>query len=336
MILDIFPYKSGAYDCYQIAIANVCNHFQRKYEMISLGGWCFQYNHTLDELSIGNQIRPYRRRKNNSLLTFHGIYTEDYKKETLSADIIKQYIINGVPLLIFSDLFNCNWNEAYQKYHFNHYYILIGYDGNEQFVCIDPYITERRIKCSLSELLANMTNYRIVRFTDIHASDTEYYDELISDYTYFVEKNTPQQIEKFAEGISNEFDLDKELFGYEKDLFAVPLVDNLKILSTKRKGYSNMLRYIGNCLNPQFNDYGEQAESIAKEWGEIRLQLLKMMLKNRVTKDNLLSVASAIRKLASLEEKMMYSIKTTAQLLLAQGFHEQTKIDDKKCKGCYL
>lgn len=280
MIIALECVYDTAYNCYQTAIVTVANLYKRDYQMMAMGKWCFHYESEKEE-RIGNKLEPYYGRDIVGHSFFHGINLNIYKEnKNKNRDIIIRLLQENKPILIHCDIFTCRWNMAYGKYHVPHFYIIYGYlEDSGNFICMDPYLNEKYIECDCMEIFDGIIDFRVMTLKkELHLDEYIFKTELLNDVKFYEVDNTYENINQFAYEIEEYMNLDEEIKGFEKDLFAVPLLDNLRIINMNRKSYIKMLEYINDLTNLKLEKIMDKAKICTNEWEYIRVLLIKMIM----------------------------------------------------------
>jgi|GEM_PF-2818582 hypothetical protein len=314
MLLDIECTNDSAYNCNQIAIATIANFYNRNSQMMAIGKWCFQYETEADDI-IGNKIQPYYRRDIVGYSFFNGIDVNIYEVNYRNTreEFIK-LLQENKPIIIHSDAFTCRWNVAYGKYHILHFYIIYGYlEESDIFICMDPYLNQKYIESTYLEIYDGMTDYRVITLKEEKIDEYIFKTELQNDVKFYKEESTFQKINQFANEIEKCMNLDEEIKGFEKDLYAVPLLDNLKIINANRKGYIKMLEYINNITNLHLDDIIDKAMTCTMNWEFIRILLIKTFVTKN--KSILERVVIQIKNVNQVEQQMFQMLSDYCSIL---------------------
>ncbi len=303
MILNLSVKTAGKYDCMQGVIATCAEYKLLDYYMISLGRWDFDYSRTRSNF-FGDCIHPYSQRDVDGGLIFHGFRFEE-KCKGGDINIVRNSIIDllahNEPIVIQSNLFYCSWSLAFKKYHFFHYYMIIGYEQKSDIVfCIDPYISNEVKEYTLEELADGIFKLLYLQIKESTKESNDYLLELKKDIEYFKNKKIVDNLLAFAEDLGKDKGIIMEIKQYQKDLYACPLLDAIKILSTNRRGYFCLLKELNNRQIIRIDFLEMYAEKIMVIWERIRVLLMKIAyLKS--AESQIEKVVQAIKKCAEIE-----------------------------------
>lgn len=269
------PVKNSAYDCIQCSIATIGQQRKQEYRFCSLGRWGFSYHKHADNC-IGESIYPHYFRNmemGNELFGVHLHSVEGNEDEIM--DKVVKILSGGEPLIVNGDMIHCPWYDAYQKYHLVHYYILSGYDKKKEcFICVDAFITEKKIECAFNEIFRAQNSYYTV-LIDEEKNIQIYLKELRKDIEYIKKSRMLKEMKEFAKDIRNNLRIEDELYGYNSDFFAVPIIDYIRVLAIHRLGYADMLQYLSEKGLKSFLKLSDMARNCGNQWLKVRMLLLK-------------------------------------------------------------
>jgi hypothetical protein len=200
---------------------------------------------------------------------------------------------------------------AYQKRHYFHSFIIIGYELEEKkIICIDSYITADIIKVDYDNIKPGIRNFGTIQFFDVHIPKLVYYKALIEDAEYVLNNDCCGNIIKFANEVKERLNFSVEFDGYSEELYALPLLDSLKTVYTRRYGYGYMLEYVGKITgNQDLIDISKSMFSCVDKWKILRSALLRMSMRP-ANKSKLDELVNSIYDIANLERDMALNIKS--------------------------
>lgn len=287
----------GPFDCHQTAMANVLSYYGYDYSYVALGKLLFWYDEK--EKKVGNRIGNLLARRNPKRYELFGVERRTEKLPD-AIDSVDYYISENIPVVIWADLYNCSWNDAYKKYHFGHCYIAYRKLKDDTYIIFDPYFDKREVIQSREELLDIATRYTVYIKKD--SSDNkieEICNEISRDAIYYFENDMPNNILKFGKALS-QVDLVEECDYPNTDIYAIPLLDNLKIICEQRKSYAMLLAYIGGNTEDKWIEAQEKLEKSAKYWEKMRIYIIKMLIKRNKFCDNAV-ISEYVKEIKNLE-----------------------------------
>ena len=289
------------FDCYRASIAVVLDENDMNYDFLNIGGWDFSYS-DIEKNMIGEKIIPNFNRKVDILERYYGIRTNWCEREKFVNIVTIQ---SKTPVMIKADLFDCYWNKAYKKRHFNHYFLLKAIK-DDRYICDDPYFEHFDFECSKKQINDLIKEYILF---DIENSDIsiEYIkNEIIQDAKYYYNNIIP--LEEFICEMKTRFNIITEIEGYGDDVYAAPIVDNIDILVRKKKSYLSMLSNIADEIEIHMNEIYENAAECVKEWDRLRLVILKASITKQNNKSKL---ANILENIYTKEKKFRESFYNT-------------------------
>ena len=91
------------------------------------------------------------------------------------------------------------------------------------------------------------------------------------------------------------------------DMYAIPLLDNLKIVGNQRSAYARMIHYMVDTKYSVWSDIANELDLSAQLWGKIRMYLMKIVLANSNKVDNAL-LSSYLKRIIELEKNCFKEI----------------------------
>lgn len=281
---NIEPIVNQYYSCHQALLASYASYQKREYDMIFAESWGFGYKK--DEHPFGISLTPdYQNRRNILLENFHGIKVKD--EQYTSMENLK-YLIKTLlpysPIILFCDVFNCPWNISYRKNHIEHYILITGLDDNTNHINIlDPYSTAYENIIDIDNVAPDYGCINTFLTLPLNKSQTKGYClEIENNINHIKNSNFFLNIENFHKDFKIRFD--EVLLTEYKDVYAIPLIINLRRIANQRFCYSIFLKkmakekiidcYIINIM-----------ENIAEKYSLLRILLIKQILKKKNNKE---------------------------------------------------
>ena len=276
----IEPILNQYFSCHQIILATYASYKERKYDMIFSESWGFQYEKNDNPFCVS--LNPgYQNRRNLLFEKFHSIKITDTQytdKEHLKNLI--QTILPDSPIILNCDVFDCPWNISYQRNHIDHYVLITGVDDKtKQFFILDPYSTENENIIDIDNLAPD--NGYIYSFETLPLNNLQ-----IEDYRLEIANNLDHiknnSFFKNLENFYNEFQIrfDEVILSEYTDIYAVPLIINLRRISNQRYCHCISLK---KMVSENIIDYSmvNIMESIAEKYGFLRTLLIKQIMKKK-------------------------------------------------------
>lgn len=304
MIINDFI--TGPYDCYQSVMANIAAHYGHVYQTVALGKISFMYRNEKNNF-IGKRIDALHMRKDLKIDELLGLERKEQPLLINCVDEMDCLLEKNIPIVVWADLYNCNWNQAYHKYHFKHYFLINGKVEGKSYVIADPFFHKFYLEQSLEELTKIADSCIVYKKKEIKQDRwNEIEEEILKDAQYYLDNDMGNNIVKFSTALKD-IDFSKE-FNYPQDeLYAIPMLDNLKIVGEQREAYAKLLKYTGANWNKVMLEATQWLLSSAELWGKLRIYFMKMILTNSCKCDNAL-IVSYLENIRQLEEKTFRTI----------------------------
>jgi hypothetical protein len=278
----IKPLNDKYLSCQQALIASYATFINHSYEMIFAESWGFIYKPKQD--SIGECISPgYRDVRIQNLRQFHGIDTEIIALDSLE-ELLNWYHkkIKISPIIIDIDAYCCPWNICYKKYHVLHYVMLLSYNrNNNEFKCIDPFSGQRDVVIlPVNEIEGWQGNASVFNTVSFENDMPDYCQEITNCLIHFHDGNIINNLEQFKKDLNNEALLNTELSLCE-DLFAIPLLQIIKVISDQRHCFSYFIKYLTKQGFYDLNDSINHFISLSSMYNNLKMNLIRCFYRKR-------------------------------------------------------
>lgn len=303
IVMNNMNLVSGPYDCHQTAMANIVKYYGYDHYAVAIGKISFEYYGDNDML-IGDKIKCQYMRKGVDYCGVLGIECEKYDMDEESVQKLNKFLEKGIPILVWTDLYECCWNDAYKKYHFLHCYIIYEKNENMEFCCIDPYFKKKNIKQTVDEFEKMAKGYDVYYKNRLN-NNSDYYRrisiEMKKDASFYLDNMMYDSIAKFMNELTS-VDI-KEECGYpDVDIYAIPLFDKLKIVGDQRAAYATLIRNMMDVKQNFWLDIAVELELSAQLWSKIRMYLMKKVMTGSNNLDATI-IKSNLNQIIELEKK---------------------------------
>ncbi len=192
--------------------------------------------------------------------------------------IIKKYTQNGRPVAIQLDAFNCPWNIAYQKVHFNHYILTLGYK-DEILLCQDPfcYINNIELDPKIQSYIGR--DYYIYNICEKKDMLPEEQKMILKEAVqYYIMTQTHNKILQFASDLIGQTDYFFNI-QLQNPVIINPFFIKLKSLVSDRLNFLLFLEDISAVMPDQFTALVNDFRKITKLWQDTYLLMIKTMMR---------------------------------------------------------
>lgn len=324
MLLDIKLVKSDPMFCVESVAASVATWLNRNYEMMFAGIWGFDILPENEE-SLGvigpRTTAGFTDEDMIQLLKiYHGLQINTHKIERVDilVPIIMGELAKGRPVAIsFDEPF---LSRPDQKNRFKGFLLIIGYDGQEGFHCIDirnnftdgkPFSANRLLK--LNEDLNSYSYHYYYTFSIVSDERKAInYDDFrfwLRNCKSLGNKNNPfQSMRYFAGFIRERLDYDLEKNGAES-LYSVPLLYNVMHLARARKLIAISVDYLWKkSKNPLLYHLSMDFLKMGYEWNQVWNMLFKVFYLSKDYNRLRMKIADKITEIAEKEESLITRI----------------------------
>ncbi len=209
------------------------------------------------------------------------------------------------PVIVHYDIYWCPWNANYLNHHYDHYFLITGYDEKEDsYKCIDSFYLDAPIKLSsdlLEKGIVDIIEHDVLKFTEPKELFIIIINSLRKNVLNIKNSSMFQDMLNMAERVLN-INYQDEFQEYT-DIKTVPLFMKIQNIVLNRIALSELCEdmYI-NYNDKIFSELAELFNYIHKEWN----MLLVILMKYYVTpKFKILENASAqIKRIVELEVKI--------------------------------
>lgn len=302
--------KKAQCDCLISTVYSVIFNMGNNYNSIFALFCGFQY-HSNEKTSFDErferggliQTADYSIQKITGVEVCHKIYSGNAKD---LKSIIHKNAENGLPVAIQLDAYNCLWNVAYQKVHFNHYVLTRGYK-DEMLLCQDPFCYINSVKLdekAQSNIGRNYYTYNINHVSELTVEDNK--KILESALRHYIKNQTNENILKFSEDLIGQQNYFNKL-RQQQPVIVTPFFIKLKSIVSDRFNFLIFLKSITevmpNVVSAAISDY----QNLVKYWNDTYLFLVKSMSRD-VDFDVLIQIGQRFIKLASDEYRLIQII----------------------------
>ena len=144
-----------------------------------------------------------------------------------------------------TDLYECEWTQGYQKYHFPHFFIIKGIE-NEKFIVCDSFFNKDNIQIDITQFVCKIIEIRyFVPDSEKMFNKLMVKEELLKDIYEYKNYGMSSEIICFADKLYNWEGIDKLTEQYSDGESMFPLADNIRIFMTNRLSYIEMIKKNG-------------------------------------------------------------------------------------------
>ncbi|OGI07987.1 MAG: hypothetical protein A2Y40_06655 [Candidatus Margulisbacteria bacterium GWF2_35_9] len=297
----ITPNKYSTYNCIENCIANICELNNVNHIPLFLFSWDFGYNQS--KSTIGEKIH------------YHYSCDIDFEKtinlskkylniqiinNKLNSEEIIENVLGGKNLIINIDSFDCSWNLAFQKFHYNHYYLLSKNSTTNEIIAIDSYSSPDIIFIDKNTLRKTLNTYSIDLYSNINKSLQELKSEFLNICLSNIQKNIFELMREFGNDllkINSIQDLSPQI----TDVSNSHIIRRLSYIANSRFNVMSLLSLL-NYNHKYILVMGE----IHNEWEKLKNLFIKIIISKRTNLT--LQAIEKIFYISKIEEKLCSNI----------------------------
>jgi hypothetical protein len=314
LMIDIKPVRNDNYNCFQTVVATLATFWRRDYELIFSDQWGFQFKVPFESNNqrIGELLMPGWKGETKEILNrYHGM------EITWHINVHYSYAINKLqeellvtrPIAIYIDSYLCPWSPAFNKYHTDHFFLVVGINVESMdLICVDPYYSNNVEFLSEEIYKDNIHKFCTFSVKD-HDSKINWRELLLS---YIPQSQSTLQrdnidpftmMRSFANEIMHNLDINMELED-NYDMLGVPLLRQLKEIENARYNFSSTLKYISHKFSDtDINAISQQIHEAGETWYKIRLMIMKLaFIPNKLNGQQ--KISQRINEVADFEERL--------------------------------
>jgi len=244
-----------------------------------------------------------RYEKYDVMMNYHGLKCIEQKlSQEECCSLVKKNIVQSMPVIIGTDIYQCSWNRYYQQKHNEHFLLVTDYQ-NGLFTCLDTYVSNNTYTFSWDEIALQSMLCSTFEIKESQ-EDLEGIFKVIRNYLlrYEEELNSSEiNAQSLSEGIMEHCD-----FNDEYDITMHEPIRQIKIHEDRRYCYLEMIQKIEHQFNinlSSIQSYLLDIISVLKDMK--RTTLVHILSTNRKQKD----IHTYIQKIIDLDKIMVSHMK---------------------------
>ena len=207
-------------------------------------------------------------------LSLQVINTKEYRKT------VNKFIENKKPVLVHFDSYYCPWGYNYLKYHYDHFFIITGYDkGN--YTCVDSFhldevalLSEEIFDKGIMHVINHEYENNNMKSVDV----IKIVENKLKENTSMIEESKMFKDMIALSDVILEMDKDKEFEGHN-DVKTVPLFTKIQNIVLNKNALSNVCEELFEKSGQEY--YKEIAKSffdISQGWNMLLVLLMKFFV----------------------------------------------------------
>jgi hypothetical protein len=319
MKLTIKPVENPWYNCLDVLLLTVTQHWGLEHRLMFANGWRFHYEKAPDtaqtvsfEKALDVRELVENRNIEDALGRYHGLLIQHNAMADIeqAVSLVRSELAKGIPVALGVDAYCCHWSSAYRKYHLEHYCLAIGLDEEKQnFIVIDPYLTMEIVEFPFSQYAETLGDSLIFGRSPAIPDAPNWRDLIEGRASAMLSRF--QEIRALADDLEKYLDFHQEVTRHE-DPFASRLVLYFKTLGFSRLNYAECLAYLAE-MSAECSI--KQAAVRMKEHGTEFFKIFLLLMKTSLTphRFKVSNIAQKLRELADREEVLAKELLRAAQ-----------------------
>lgn len=307
MLIHVSNINDRYLSCFEHPLALCLSILGKDYRLFFVTSWNFSNRFLIDFTNTKSNMEM--QMKIDAIQSYLGIKFKYNQNQSMMLDQIKKELDNQKTVIIHMNSVYCSWLTSYQTDIPTHHYILIiGYTDNS-FLCLDMNSTSPEV-LSYDDLMDGCIEYMFYsenEYTPKTLSAKDILDTLnrFSSNEYQMCNN----IKQFSYYIGAEFDIQKEIKGYEPFKYA-PFFTWIKGICASRMNYKRFLEWmIQACiLRGEYIAVLEGLNNIYKRWYHIIMCLIRCVY-YQDAKNKFAAISRDIAEVAELENEVLCQLK---------------------------
>lgn len=272
MVLDINPIHYDGLTCIENIVVSLAAHYNREYFLAFADTFRFEYSRPdiEQEVLIGSYINNSMKSTLNLVNQYCGIGSETI--ETKSVQKVFQVVIEqlqlGLPTAIHINSFWCPWHNEYQKLSHGHFCLAIGFDENNNILCIDPIIKLGTFSLPYDNFVNGGNSFCLIFSIDQPPKELSYKSILQDVVDNIPSTNNFANMRKFITDFYTRMNFLEEYKNADICLFDVPMHHNLWYISGERQLFLEFIKYMYKMtLNVGLLDVSDDILYVKNKWG---------------------------------------------------------------------
>lgn len=252
MQLDIKPIQISGLNCFESFLITLGAHYNREYLLAFCDTFCFEYLPDSREFKglLGDRIDVSKNNITENLKKYTGISFSEHKSKSAQKtfEIIKQNVLNNLPTGIYIETYWCPWHVGYQRLNDGHYCLAIGFDADNNIICIDPGLSLKIYTLPYNDFLHGYGDYVTFNIAKVQ-ENIDYNIVLKNSINNVLKSNIFNNISLFRSDFSTKLIFSEELKNMNISAWNVSILRNLIYVSGSRFLFSLYLQYISDKIH---------------------------------------------------------------------------------------
>ncbi|WP_024834441.1 BtrH N-terminal domain-containing protein [Ruminiclostridium josui] len=219
--------------------------------------------------------------------------------------LVKEETSKGMPVIIFTDMYNCVWTNLFKKVHLNHSCTVVDLDKERNLFCIDSAPPCDGAIMKIEDFHESCTGCLTINLDKYKDSEIDWRVILHNAVNRANKNEAFSSLDRFVNSFKSSFDLEAELkTAHGNDPHNAHIIWRLLRISGGRTLFSIFLEYLGEKYNNiELLNFSKEFKSISDKW-KINHALVLRYMKNPENKDILNRISNNFSIISESEAKM--------------------------------
>lgn len=298
------------YDCFDSIIVSVFEYLNWSYELLFFDEWKFNFiyeKYTRDH-KLSDNLKTKRNHRWDYLEEYHGIQLDNVEVKQCKdlKERIRQSLLLNKPVLACFDAYYCPWiKEYYLRITDFHEVIIVGITA-DSYIIKDFQYAVNGIEIPYKEFEKSATTCRVLikKETDKKFDWKMKVKEMSIN---LLSSNMFSEILQFADALSNEEDLIKEIDGNKGPIYAKPLLEDIHYIGMTREQVAASLLFLYQENNiPSLKEIVENLKMVGLKWASVFGMICKVFCIKEERRSFIIKrIVMKIKEIALDEEKIV-------------------------------
>lgn len=220
-------------------------------------------------------------------------------------ELIKEETSKGMPVIIFTDMYNCVWSKVFKKVHINHSCTIVDLDANGNLFCVDSAPPCNGAIMKIEDFYESCKGCITINLDKYINTDVDWRAILHNGVSRANKNDTFSSLSKFVNSFNNSFDVEAEIkTAHGHEARASYIIWRLLRISGGRGLFSLFLEHLGERYNNnELLNISKEFKNISNKW-KINQALVLRYMNNPEDKDILNRLSSNFSFILESEVKM--------------------------------
>ncbi len=172
--LNIQPIHIEGLNCYEDLIVSLSHWKVGQYAMNFVDSWGFSFDKSKDTGILGDKIGSGYKSIQTNADEYYNIRLNIHENPVQEElPFIKKELQEGHPVFLSMDTFYCHWQKTYKIRHERHCCMLLGFNEDGSFICIDAQPVRSNVILPYEDLVNGYINCLLLESKDCEVNNAD-------------------------------------------------------------------------------------------------------------------------------------------------------------------